>query len=127
MQNSNEPLSVVIVGIGNADFTAMKFLDDIGENDPRPDIAQFVEFNRHKHDASSLTAATLEEIPDQLVGYFTRHGIMPLPPVKVAEEEIVVEAEEEEEIDLTLDFGSGGKDEDIVVTGVGGYVPMKAY
>jgi len=121
----NSPLSIVIVGIGNEDFSTMKFLDDGGATEI--DIAQFVEFNAHKHDANSLTSATLNEIPDQLVSFFTRNNMMPLPPVKVTEEEIVVEPMEEE-IDLSIDFPAGG-DKEIVVSGDPGcnFVPVKPY
>jgi len=114
---SDAPLSIVIVGIGSADFSAMQFLDDSARD--KPDICQFVEFNRHKHDFNSLTAATLHELPDQLVAYFQRNGIDPNPPVQVEEEDIVV-GPAEEEIDLTLDFGGGEGD---IVVGGGGYVP----
>lgn len=117
---SDAPLSIVIVGIGTADFSAMQFLDDAARD--KPDICQFVEFNRHKHDFNSLTHATLQELPDQLVAYFQRNGINPNPPTQVEEEEIVV-GPAEEEIDLTLDFGS--EEGDIVVGGGGSgvYVP----
>ncbi len=116
---SDAPLSIVIVGIGTADFSAMQFLDDSARE--KPDICQFVEFNKHQHNFNSLTAATLAELPDQLVAYFQRHGINPSPPVEVEEEDIVVGAAEEE-IDLTLDFGDG--EGDIVVgAGSGVYVP----
>merc|ERR1712165_328948 len=114
---SDAPLSIVIVGIGAADFSAMQFLDDAARD--KPDICQFVEFNRHKHDFNSLTHATLQELPDQLVAYFQRNGINPNPPTQVEEEEIVV-GPAEEEIDLTLDFGGGEGD---IVVGGGGYVP----
>jgi len=116
---SDAPLSIVVVGIGNADFSAMQNLDDLGSC---TDILQFVEFNAHKNDANSLTQATLNEIPDQLVGYFQRNGIQPPPPVQVAEEEIQVEAQEEE-IDLNFNFRSNGN---ISVSG-GMFVPGQIY
>lgn len=106
-QISDSPMSVVIVGVGAADFSAMQFLDDCASHGT-PDIAQFVEFNRHRHDRLALTAATLDEIPDQLVGYFTRKGIRPARAVHLDEEEVVVEPEEEE-IDLSLAFGNDGE------------------
>jgi len=105
-QISDSPLSIVIVGVGNADFGAMRFLDD-GQAAGRPDIAQFVQFNAHSHNPQSLTSATLEEIPDQLVGYFSRMGISPLSQQRLTEDEIVVG--EEEEIDLSLNFGADGE------------------
>ena len=106
-QISDSPMSVVIVGVGAADFSAMQFLDDCASHGT-PDIAQFVEFNRHRHDRLALTAATLDEIPDQLVGYFTRKGINPARAVHPDEEEVVVEPEEEES-DLSLAFGNDGE------------------
>ena len=112
-QVSGSPLSVVIVGVGNADFSAMHFLDNHNHPGQR-DIAQFVEFNKHNHSSVELTQQTLHEIPDQLVGHFKSRGIAPLPPVQTGDDEIVVEAEEEE-IDLSLDFS----EEEIVVSGGG--------
>ncbi len=109
----DSPLSIVIVGVGHADFTAMQFLDDANKS-TRRDIAQFVEFNQHKESSASLSAATLKEIPDQVVSYFQWRGILPGKPIEVEEEDIIV-AEEEEDIDLSLDFQEG----DIVVTAGG--------
>jgi len=100
---SDSPLSIVIVGIGHADFSAMRFLDDRRSGPSMVDNVQFVEFNRYRHDKYALTQATLDEIPGQLEHYFIRHGIMPLSPTSIREEEIVVEPEEEE-IDLSLAF-----------------------
>ena len=106
-QVSNAPLSVVIVGVGNADFSAMRFLDDASKPGKR-DIAQFVEFNKHSRSSIELTSETLHEIPDQLVGYFTSNGIQPRPAIHRNDSEIVVEPEEEE-IDLSLAFGDDGE------------------
>ena len=57
-QASHAPLSVVIVGVGNADFSAMQFLDDASKPGKR-DIAQFVEFNKHSRNSVELTSSTL--------------------------------------------------------------------
>lgn len=109
----DSPLSVVIVGVGSADFASMEFLDDANKSTHR-DIAQFVEFNQHKERSASLSCATLKEIPDQVVGYFQWRGIQPGHPIEVEEGDIIV-AEEEEDIDLSLDFQEG----DIVVAAGG--------
>ena len=111
---SKTPLSVVIIGVGDADFSGMQFLDDFGPPKGARDIAQFVEFNNHSHSSQSLTSATLDEIPGQLTAYFQSMGIPPNPPVVRSDDEIIVEAEEEE-IDLTLSF----REAEIVVTGGG--------
>jgi hypothetical protein len=103
---STAPLSVVIVGVGNADFSQMQFLDDANAGDL--DIAQFVSFNQHSRSSVALTSETLHEIPDQLTRYFQRNGIQPLPPIARSDDEICIEPEDEE-IDLTLDFSQDGR------------------
>lgn len=74
---SKDPLSVVIVGIGETDYTNMEFLDnfDIGPEKGR-DITKFVRFNDYKS-YNALTEAVLDEIPDQLVDYYFEKGILP--------------------------------------------------
>mmetsp|Transcript_12546 Transcript_12546/g.19324 ORF Transcript_12546/g.19324 Transcript_12546/m.19324 type:complete len:574 (-) Transcript_12546:130-1851(-) len=111
-QIENAPLSVVIVGIGNADFSTMQFLDDASIGDM--DLVQFVQFNQHCNNSVSLTAETLREVPDQLVNFYQRNNIQPLPAVVRADEDIIVE--EEQEIDLSLDFGDDGE----IVVAAGG-------
>jgi hypothetical protein len=112
------PLSIIIVGIGNANFDGMRFLDD---RKAKIDVCDFVQFNLHRENPDSLTKATLEEIPMQLTNYFVRHGIPPLPPIQINEEEIVIEAEEEE-IDLSVSIRDGN-----VLLKTCGYVPPKVY
>ena len=112
-QVSECPLSVVIVGVGNADFSSMQFLDDSARPGKR-DIAQFVEFNKHSAHSVQLTSETLKEIPDQLVGFFQSRGMAPLPAIQRGDS-IVIEPEDAE-IDLSLDIRD---DQEIVVTGGG--------
>ena len=115
---SDKPMSIVIVGIGGADFSAMQFLDDFRKQGSC-DIVQFVEFNKHSRDAAELSSATLKEVPNQLVTYFQKRGIDPMAKVEASEEEIDLlgggEEADEEEIDLSLDVG----EEEIVVSGGG--------
>uniref|UniRef100_A0A7S1D519 C2 domain-containing protein n=2 Tax=Cyclophora tenuis TaxID=216820 RepID=A0A7S1D519_CYCTE len=74
---SGSPLSVVIVGIGDNDFSGMAFLD---EHDPQTeggrDITKFVQFTEYKS-YNLLTEAVLDEIPEQLVDYYYERGMMP--------------------------------------------------
>lgn len=68
------PLSIIILGIGNADFTSMERLD--GDVEPlinrrgcvtRRDLVQFVPFNQFEgKDPAMLAAAVLEEVPKQV-------------------------------------------------------------
>lgn len=105
------PLSIVIVGIGNADFSAMRFLDEFGEIsnpiDGIRDICNFVEFNSYKNDRAALTRETLAEIPDQLVDYFYSRGIPPLE--RQDDSSSVQEAEPDEaDIDLNVSIDANG-------------------
>ena len=82
---SRLPLSIIIVGVGNADFSAMDELDadDVplvsssGYQMER-DLVQFVPFNQfaNKH-YSALAAAVLDEVPRQLVEWAELNGIRP--------------------------------------------------
>jgi Copine len=112
---SISPLSVVIVGVGNEDFKAMQFLDDCADQSGTRDIAQFVAFNEHSHRSQSLTKATLEEIPRQLVQFFQGKGIDPLPPIIRGDESIANFGEAEDEIDLGLEIN----EDQIVITTAG--------
>jgi hypothetical protein len=119
---ADAPLSVVIVGIGNADFSAMQFLDDFEKRSGvHRDIVQFVQFSAHEHNKTSLTRATLEEIPDQLVQFFSSRGIMPQAETNSSTSKIVVdEYNEEADIDLSMDYCNDGE---IVLNGdVGCYI-----
>uniref|UniRef100_A0A3Q2CA51 Copine-3 n=1 Tax=Cyprinodon variegatus TaxID=28743 RepID=A0A3Q2CA51_CYPVA len=82
---SRLPLSIIIVGVGPADFKAMELLDGddgvlrstVGEAVSR-DIVQFVPFRDFK-DApmAALAQSVLAEVPKQLVSYFKMRGLEP--------------------------------------------------
>ena len=75
VQASALPISIVIVGVGNADFTKMDTLDgDKGLQDSKGkkagrDFVQFVPFNKFGGDPGQLAKHVLAEIPEQLVAY----------------------------------------------------------
>ncbi|XP_013924685.1 PREDICTED: copine-3, partial [Thamnophis sirtalis] len=82
---SKLPMSIIIVGVGGADFSAMEFLDsDSGALRSRSgeaavrDIVQFVPF-RHFHNApkEALAQSVLAEVPQQVVGYFSMYKLQP--------------------------------------------------
>ena len=71
------PLSVIIVGIGDADFSKMVVLD--GDEEPlvntkgekrARDLVQFVPFSKYENDEKKLAMEVLAEIPRQLVEYY---------------------------------------------------------
>ena len=76
------PISVIIIGIGNADFTAMNVLDadenplinDKGIKASR-DIVQFVPFAKFEMNPEKLAEEVLAEIPKQIVEYYEQNNI----------------------------------------------------
>ncbi|XP_077611017.1 copine-5 isoform X4 [Crocuta crocuta] len=87
------PMSIIIIGVGQAEFDAMVELDgdDVrissrGKLAER-DIVQFVPFRdyvdrtgNHVLSMARLARDVLAEIPDQLVSYMKSQGIRPRPP-----------------------------------------------
>ena len=76
VQASKLPISIIIVGVGNANFDNMNELDSDGSllkdnkgNQCIRDIVQFVPFNEYRS-GERLAQAVLEEIPDQIVDYY---------------------------------------------------------
>ncbi|KAF1507443.1 Copine-1, partial [Eudyptula minor novaehollandiae] len=91
---SKLPMSIIIVGVGEADFKAMEFLDGdngvlkslTGEPAAR-DIVQFVPFRQFKNaPREALSQMVLAEVPKQLVSYYKWQG---WPPVKLPEKKKV--------------------------------------
>lgn len=92
VRGSALPLSIIIVGVGQEDFTTMKALD--ADEEPlysraykkymERDIVQFVPFRQFKQDPYLLAKETLGEIPAQVLGYFSSKKIV---PVSVLEEQ----------------------------------------
>lgn len=83
VESSFLPLSVVIIGVGCADFSQMKILDaDInplinskGEKACR-DLVQFVPFLKFEKNPEKLSNEVLAEIPKQLVEYYDQNNFI---------------------------------------------------
>eukprot|EP00177_Eucheuma_denticulatum_P007258 GFKZ01013209.1.p1 GENE.GFKZ01013209.1~~GFKZ01013209.1.p1 ORF type:complete len:584 (-),score=70.92 GFKZ01013209.1:701-2452(-) len=75
---SSLPLSIVIIGVGNEDFSDMIRLDGDGEDRER-DIVQFVNFRKVMKAPEVLQSQVLEEIPTQFLQYMQKHRIKPNP------------------------------------------------
>lgn len=99
---SNDPLSIVIVGIGDTDFSGMEFLDsfDAAHDDGR-DITKFVRFNDYRS-YNALTEAVLDEIPDQLVNYYYSRGIMPGTDEGYSQEDVEIQPADDDERTFTF-------------------------
>ena len=84
------PLSIIIVGIGKADFTAMEELDGdtvaltSGGVRASRDIVQFVPFSKvmgTPNPGPLLAREVLAEVPTQFVSYMKSRNIPPKPPI----------------------------------------------
>lgn len=87
---STLPMSIIIVGVGNADFTAMNELDAdtiplvFNGIQAQRDIVQFVPFRNFQrlHNVGAakayLAKEVLAEIPDQVVGYMKSRNVKPM-------------------------------------------------
>ncbi|XP_031408825.1 copine-3 [Meleagris gallopavo] len=82
---SKLPMSIIIVGVGGADFDAMEFLDgdngvlrsSSGEPAVR-DIVQFVPFRKFQiSPKEALAQCVLAEVPQQVVNYFSTYKLLP--------------------------------------------------
>uniref|UniRef100_A0A7N8WLF1 Copine II n=1 Tax=Mastacembelus armatus TaxID=205130 RepID=A0A7N8WLF1_9TELE len=91
VQASKLPMSIIIIGVGNADFAAMEFLDgdasvlrsNTGEEAVR-DIVQFVPFRDFRNaPKETLAKSVLAELPQQVTQYFKQRN---LPPINSAPE-----------------------------------------
>jgi len=85
------PMSIVIVGVGGADFTKMEILDgddgrlSSGGRVAARDIVQFVPMRQFAGDPYRLASEVLAEIPKQFLEFMRANGIKPRPPPTVAE------------------------------------------
>eukprot|EP01083_Nonionella_stella_P118158 352685_1 len=93
VEGSRLPMSIIIVGVGDADFANMERLD--ADDDPlrhnrtgeimQRCIVQFVPFNEFKNQhISAIARETLEEIPEQVSGYMSKNNIHPNASLSVA-------------------------------------------
>jgi len=82
---SAQPFSIIIVGVGSADFRAMDALDGEGDkllrddrgNVAKRDIVQFVPFRDYEDNADKLAKKVLSEIPDHICHYYKVNNITP--------------------------------------------------
>ncbi|XP_045796526.1 protein BONZAI 3-like isoform X2 [Trifolium pratense] len=82
---SDLPLSILIVGVGGADFTSMEVLDadnEVLRNSTgcvaARDIVQFVPMREVQKGNISVVQSLLEELPDQFLSFMRSRNIKPL-------------------------------------------------
>ncbi|XP_043190059.1 copine-8-like [Amphibalanus amphitrite] len=92
------PLSIIIVGVGSEDFSAMEYLDcdggrlrDAAGRSAARDVVQFVEllpllgrYGLGPETQAGLARAVLAELPRQLVEFMQSHGVTPNAPAPPA-------------------------------------------
>ena len=96
VEASNLPISVIIIGVGDSNFSKMDLLDGdrnilqskSGTKTAR-DIVQFVEFNNYRHDISLLPEAVLHEVPKQMVAYMQKNNIKAAPTDFIPTNEVI--------------------------------------
>ncbi|XP_034561700.1 copine-3-like isoform X2 [Notolabrus celidotus] len=81
---SRLPMSIIIVGVGGADFDAMEFLDSDDKLLRAPngdiasrDIVQFVPFRSFQGNSVALAQSVLAELPDQVSSFFNSFNLKP--------------------------------------------------
>ena len=83
VEMSKLPISIIIVGIGNADFSKMDTLDSDDvllqgtRGTAKRDIVQFVPYKDFANNPTSLAANVLHEVPDQVTGFYKSIGKSP--------------------------------------------------
>ena len=82
------PISVIIIGIGDADFSNMDVLDaddeplvDKNGRKADRDLVQFVPFKKFSYNGQLLAQEVLEEIPKQVIEYYQHQKMPPREPV----------------------------------------------
>ena len=98
----DEPLSIIIVGVGPGDFGDMAFIGKLQSQGSR---VQFVDLKAHGE--NELAEECLKEVPVQLAKYFSDKGVQPNPPI--ATDEIVIEPfKEENEVQANVVVSESG-------------------
>uniref|UniRef100_A0A8C4HIX9 Copine 3 n=1 Tax=Dicentrarchus labrax TaxID=13489 RepID=A0A8C4HIX9_DICLA len=84
VEASRLPMSIIIVGVGGADFSAMEFLDSDDKLLCSPngdvasrDIVQFVPFRDFQGNSVALAQSVLAELPDQVSSFFNSYKLKP--------------------------------------------------
>ena len=86
VEGSSLPLSVIIIGIGSANFGLMETLDSDNKllqgstQTAKRDIVQFVPLREHMNSPEELAATVLQELPNQVVEFYRMIGLKPATP-----------------------------------------------
>ncbi|KAJ3037771.1 Copine-8, partial [Rhizophlyctis rosea] len=105
VKGSGLPLSILIVGVGNADFGKMEILDpeedvavEHGGKKAERDNVSFVKLRDVKgRGGGGVATALLTRLPQHILQYMTIHKIQPAPPVQFTEPPTEADVDSDEE------------------------------
>ncbi|OMJ71940.1 hypothetical protein SteCoe_29728 [Stentor coeruleus] len=99
VEASNLPMSIIIIGVGTADFSSMEQLDcdegfliDTRGKKAIRDIVQFVPFFKFRGNPAALAAEVLKEVPKQLTDFMSLINYVPEIPVAQPLSQIAIQA-----------------------------------
>ena len=110
IKGSNLPISIIIVGIGEADFQQMEDFDAdvtplyserLGQYSSR-DIVQFVPLRDLKNDPILLAKSVLAEVPKQLTTFFQSRNIQPNPKKMHDKQDIIVQGKMKNQMQMMM-------------------------
>ena len=107
-------MSIIIVGVGSDDFESMDILDadevplysQRYKKNMEADIVQFVPFRDFKNNPAELAKQTLEEVPGQLLNFFKKRNIVPMPATEEGKRKI------QQKLSMQRSLGGGQKEID---------------
>jgi hypothetical protein len=105
---AQDPISVVVVGIGRNEFSGMSFVDDLRQTRKHRDNAQFVKFSRHSRHSQEFTSEACQELPQQISAYFSSKKIPPLKEKEISDDDILI-MPAEDELDIAIRFDGDGR------------------
>ena len=114
VRGSSLPVSIIIVGVGSDDFESMDILDadevplysQRYKKNMEADIVQFVPFRDFKNNPAELAKQTLEEVPGQLLNFFKKRNIVPMPATEEGKRKI------QQKLSMQRSLGGGQKEID---------------
>ena len=117
VRGSTLPLSIIIVGVGSDEFESMEILD--ADENPlfsskykkymEADIVQFVPFRDFRDNPMMLAKETLEEVPGQMLNFFKKQNIVPMPATEESRKRI------QTKLSLQRSLGGNERAEDFFV------------
>jgi hypothetical protein len=85
VEGSFLPLSIIIIGVGKADFSMMTELDsdektlvDSNKRKSVRDLVQFVPFLKYEANPEKLAQEVLAEIPRQIIQFYQQNDLDPM-------------------------------------------------